>query len=223
MMNLKSAGGIVYAGAYDSLVLHGPHRLGSHVSFGKLSTDSLLRTKDCHGEVLACSSGRVICTGNLHVRLLSGYGSIMVHGDIECESLDFTGDIAVKGNIRTHSLKVSGMVSKPRCIDATSIDITGHIVACSVHTEQLTLSTLQSTLLHRHGMPHYAKRSVIDTVVAAQVNVHQLRCRSMDADSITLSDECLIEYVRYRDRLTSDISSAVIMRNHGTSPPHQGR
>ena len=115
-MNLRLSDGHVAAGRYRTITAQGQTDIEPGVTFETLVVAGMVSIGTCQGGSVDCRAGRMMCTGNMAVRRIDGYGEIHVSGSLSCETLRFVGtvhaggriscagDIAINGRLRNDNI-----------------------------------------------------------------------------------------------------------------------
>ena len=110
----------------------------------------------CRGGTVECKAGRMVCTGDMDVRSIGGYGEIHVSGRLSCQTLRFVGVVrADEDLVCAGDVTVDGILSNDRIISATSVTLRGVLESTDVRTDTLSIEPLHSMMLTRHAMGEY--------------------------------------------------------------------
>ena len=98
-MNLRLSDGRVAAGRYRTIVARGHTVIDPGVVFDTLVVAGVVAMVGCRGGTVECRAGRMVCTGNMDVRDIIGYGEIHVSGRLSCQTLRFVGVVRADGRL----------------------------------------------------------------------------------------------------------------------------
>lgn len=193
-MDLRLSDGRIAAGRYRTIVARGHTVIDPGVVFDTLVVAGVVAMVGCRGGTVECRAGRMVCTGNMDVRAIVGYGEIHVSGRLSCRTLRFVGVVRADGRlVCARDIAVDGILSNGRIISAASVTLRGVLESADVRTDTLSIEPLHSMMLTRHAMGEYTASSHARTVVGGAVRVHALTCVTLHADAVELSERCRIE------------------------------
>lgn len=166
----------------------------------------------------------MVCTGNMDVRAIVGYGEIHVSGRLSCRTLRFVGVVRADGRlVCARDIAVDGILSNGRVISAASVTLHGVLESADVRTDTLSIEPLHSMMLTRHAMGEYTASSRARTVVGNAVRVHALTCVTLHADAVELSERCRIERLCNASHVAGDGTADVSLFRPTCSQTHLKR
>lgn len=223
-MNLRLSDGHVAAGRYRTITARGHTVIDPGVVFDTLVVAGVVTMADCRGGTVECKAGRMVCTGDMDVRSIGGYGEIHVSGRLSCQTLRFVGVVRADGDlVCAGDVTVDGILSNDRIISATSVTLRGVLESTDVRTDTLSIEPLHSMMLTRHAMGEYTASSRARTVVGNAVRVHALTCVTLHADAVELSERCRIERLCNASHVAGDGTADVSLFRPTCSQTHLKR
>ncbi|WP_338069971.1 polymer-forming cytoskeletal protein [Bifidobacterium felsineum] len=203
---------MVHSGIYDLIDVEDDATFANGVRFRTVMVEGTLEAPKIQGDSLIIDNGIVRCSGRIHVRRISGRGTLEVKGDIICESIEMTGSVNTDGNIRcSGDMNITGALRNVHHIIADNLSMHGVLHGNDIDGRVFFTQPLHSTMFSRFGMPDYQAQSRVTLIKASEVSACKLICRTIKADSASLREGSAVEHAICSTTLGTDTTSNVML------------
>lgn len=162
-------------------------------------------------------NGMLKVGGDLNTTLLDGDGIVKIKGNISAKSIEMDGVLKVGSKITTDKLEIDGAL-KAESIEGEEIYVDGKIeINQSINCEKLditidsksSIDSIECASVNVKFKKLINKYLTIDSISADDINISNVKCKSVFGDKVVIGPNCDIQSVEYKTSLEIHESSNV--------------
>ena len=206
-----SGSGKITQGEYDSIKISGSGTIEGPVNFEtlkvsgscKVRPDSVLEGNEMH------ISGSIHSQSDMKVNTVHISGSCHSEKDIRAHSLNISGSCHQQGKIYADEIYLSGSIKSSGEVNADFVEVSGIASLNDLFGEKITFLPANCNSFGFFRFAKQRKLSTVKNIECTTLEAACLRCDTISAEHITLTDGCIVDHIQCDGTLSYDSTCQV--------------